>query len=122
MVDMVIILMLGYAMQECMYAMGMEDFVSAVCGAIPVASLLPFIFFVFFSCSEYLFSLNYTLYQIAIPVMMVVLPGVGANVPLCLGAIISAGLFGVTAGIPNSAAFTSGEARAVSSPVRQPYL
>ena len=28
----------------------------------------------------------------------------------------------VTAGIPNSAAFTSGEARAVSSPVRQPYL
>lgn len=43
MVDMVIILMLGYAMQECMYAMGMEDFVSAVCGAIPVASLLPFI-------------------------------------------------------------------------------
>ena len=79
MVDMVIILMLGYAMQECMYAMGMEDFVSAVCGAIPVASLLPFIFFVFFSCSEYLFSLNYTLYQIAIPVMMVVLPGVGAN-------------------------------------------
>ena len=90
MVDMVIILMLGYAMQECMYAMGMEDFVSAVCGAIPVASLLPFIFFVFFSCSEYLFSLNYTLYQIAIPVMMVVLPGVGANVPLCLGAIISA--------------------------------
>lgn len=39
MVDMVIILMLGYAMQECMYAMGMEDFVSAVCGAIPVASL-----------------------------------------------------------------------------------
>lgn len=97
MVDMVIILMLGYAMQECMYAMGMEDFVSAVCGAIPVASLLPFIFFVFFSCSEYLFSLNYTLYQIAIPVMMVVLPGVGANVPLCLGAIISAGLFGANA-------------------------
>ena len=53
--------------------------------------------FVFFSCSEYLFSLNYTLYQIAIPVMMVVLPGVGANVPLCLGAIISAGLFGANA-------------------------
>mgnify|MGYP003588099116 CR=1 FL=1 len=28
----------------------------------------------------------------------------------------------VTAGIPNSAAFTSGEARAVSRPTRQPYL
>ena len=42
-------------------------------------------------------QVNYTLYQIAIPVMMVVLPGVGANVPLCLGAIISAGLFGANA-------------------------
>ncbi|MDD6194071.1 MAG: Na+/H+ antiporter NhaC family protein [Lachnospiraceae bacterium] len=97
MVDMVLILMLGYAMQECMYAMGMEDFVAGVCGAIPIASLLPAIFFVFFCCSEYLFSLNYTLYQIAIPVMLVVLPQVGANVPLCLGAIISAGLFGANA-------------------------
>lgn len=97
MVDMVIILMLGYAMEECMYAMGMEDFVFSVCHAVPIARMLPFIFFVFFSCSEYLFSLNYTLYQIAIPVMMMVLPGIGANVPLCLGAIISAGLFGANA-------------------------
>lgn len=97
MIDMVIILMLGYAMQECMYAMGMEDFVASVCGAIPIASLLPVIFFVFFCCSEYLFSLNYTLYQIALPVMLVVLPTVGANVPLCVGAIISAGLFGANA-------------------------
>lgn len=97
MIDMVIILMLGYAMQECMYAMGMEDFVASVCGAVPYASLLPFIFFVFFSCTEYLFSLNYTLYQIAIPVMLVVLPTVGANVPLCLGAVIYAGLFGANA-------------------------
>lgn len=97
MVDMVIILMLGYAMQECLYAMGMEDFVYSVCHAIPIASLLPFLFFVFFSCSEYLFSLNYTLYQIAFPVMLVVLPTVGANIPLCVGAIISAGLFGANA-------------------------
>lgn len=97
MTDMVIILMLGYAMQECLYAMGMEDFVSSVCHAVPIASILPFLFFVFFSCSEYLFSLNYTLYQIAFPVMMVVLPTVGANIPLCVGAIISAGLFGANA-------------------------
>ena len=97
MVDMVIILMLGYAMQECLYAMGMEDFVSSVCHAVPIASLLPVLFFVFFSCSEYLFSLNYTLYQIAFPVMMVVLPTVGANIPLCVGAIVSAGLFGANA-------------------------
>lgn len=97
MMDMVIILMLGYAMQEVMYAMDMEDFVESVCGAIPIVSLLPFLIFVFFSCSEYLYSLNYTLYQIAIPVLLVVLPHVGANIPLCLGALISAGLFGANA-------------------------
>ena len=97
MVDMVIILMIGYTMQEVMYTMGMENFVSGVCGAIPFAALIPVILYVFFSCTEFLYSLNYTLYQIAIPVMMTVLPALGANVPLCLGAIISAGLFGANA-------------------------
>ncbi len=95
--DMVIILMLGYSIQEVMYTMGMESFVETVCGAIPFASLIPFLIFAFFSCTEYLYSLNYTLYQIAIPVLLVVLPHVGANVPLCLGALISASLFGANA-------------------------
>lgn len=97
MMDMVMILMIGYAMQEVMYTMGMEAFVNSVCSAIPIVALLPVLIFIFFSCSEYLYSLNYTLYQIAIPVLMVVLPRVGANVPLCLGALISAGLFGANA-------------------------
>ncbi len=97
MMDMVMILMVGYAMQEAMYAMGMETFVEGVCNAIPIPSLIPFLIFVFFCCEEYLFSLNYTLFQIAIPVFMVVLTNVGANVPLCLGALISASLFGANA-------------------------
>lgn len=97
MLDMVMILMIGYAMQEVMYCMGMEDFVSGVLGAVPIVSLIPFLLFVFFCCSEFLYSLNYTLYQIAIPVLMVVLTKLGANVPLCLGALISAGLFGANA-------------------------
>lgn len=97
MMDMVMILMIGYSMQEVMYSMGMEAFVEGVCGAIPIVSLIPVLIFIFFCCSEYLYSLNYTLYQIAIPVLMIVLPKVGANVPLCLGALISAGLFGANA-------------------------
>lgn len=97
MMDMVMILMIGYAMQEVMYAMDMEKFVSGVLGAVPIVSLIPFLLFVFFSCSEFLYSLNYTLYQIAIPVLMVVLTSLGANVELCLGALISAGLFGANA-------------------------
>ena len=97
MMDMVMILMIGYSMQVVMYSMGMEAFVEGVCGAIPIVSLIPVLIFIFFCCSEYLYSLNYTLYQIAIPVLMIVLPKVGANVPLCLGALISAGLFGANA-------------------------
>lgn len=97
MVDMVMILMIGYIMQNVLYAMGMEGFVESVCGLVPVASLLPFLIFVFFALEEYLYSLNYTLFQIAIPVLLVVLPKVGANVPLCLGALISASLFGANA-------------------------
>ncbi|MCI5624221.1 MULTISPECIES: Na+/H+ antiporter NhaC family protein [Anaerostipes] len=97
MMDMVMILMIGYCMQEVMYAMGMEAFVQGVCNAIPIPSLIPFLIFVFFCCEEYLFSLNYTLFQIAIPVLMVVLSNMGANVPLCLGALISASLFGANA-------------------------
>ncbi|MCI5822101.1 MAG: hypothetical protein PUB24_08510 [Lachnospiraceae bacterium] len=97
MMDMVIILMIGYIMQNVLYAMGMEEFVESVCGLIPMASLLPVLIFVFFAVEEYLYSLNYTLFQIAIPVLMVVLPKVGANIPLCLGALISASLFGANA-------------------------
>lgn len=97
MMDMVMILMLGYSIQEVMYTMGMEAFVESVCSAVPLVTLLPVLIFIFFSCSEYLYSLNYTLYQIAIPILMAVLPKVGANVPLCLGALISAGLFGANA-------------------------
>ena len=97
MMDMVMILMIGYIMQNVLYEMGMEAFVERVCSLVPIASLLPVLIFLFFAAEEYLYSLNYTLFQIAIPVLLVVLPKVGANVPLCLGALISAILFGANA-------------------------
>ncbi len=97
MMDMVIILMIGYIMQNVLYAMGMEAFVEEVCNLVPMKSLLPVLIFLFFAVEEYLYSLNYTLFQIAIPVLLVVLPKVGANIPLCLGALISASLFGANA-------------------------
>lgn len=114
MLDMVIILMLGYAMEEVMYAMGMEQFVQSICNLVPVVNLLPFVLFVFFSCSEFLYSLNYTLYQIAIPVMIVVLTNIGANVPLCIGAIVSAGLFGAHACVVSDLGIVSARANRVT--------
>ena len=114
MVDMVIILMIGYTMQEVMYTMGMEGFVQNVCNMIPIISLIPFVLFVFFSFTEFLYSLNYTLYQIALPVMIVVLTRLGANVPLCIGAIISAGLFGANACVVSDLGIVSARASRVT--------
>lgn len=114
MVDMVVILMLGYAMQEVMDTMGMEGLVQTICQMIPVVSLIPFVIFMVFSCSEFLYSLNYTLYQIAIPVMIVVLPKLGANVPLCIGAIVSAGLFGANACVVSDLGIISARANRVT--------
>ena len=114
MVDMVIILMIGYTMQEVMYTMGMEGFVQNVCNMIPIISLIPFVLFVFFSFTEFLYSSNYTLYQIALPVMIVVLTRLGANVPLCIGAIISAGLFGANACVVSDLGIVSARASRVT--------
>ncbi len=110
MVDMVIILMLGYAMQEVMYNFGMEEFVQSVCEIVPSAALFPVLIYVLFCISEYIFSLNYTLYQIALPVLLVILPGMGANVPLCVAAVISAGLFGANACVVSDLGIVSARA------------
>lgn len=94
MIDMVLVLTLGYAMQGVMSEMGFDQFMLNLCQLIPIAALLPFLFFVYFGLQEYVLTMNYTLFLILFPTLLTVLPEVGANVPLCLGAILSAGLFG----------------------------
>ena len=94
MMDMTLILVMGYAMQAVMAEMGFDLFMLDLCQMIPVAALLPFLFFVYFGLQEYILTMNYTLFLILFPTLLMVLPEVGANVPLCLGAILSAGLFG----------------------------
>ncbi|MDD5922966.1 MAG: hypothetical protein PUC44_07320 [Eubacteriales bacterium] len=94
MMDMTIILILGYSLQTVLAEMSFDTFILKVCNIIPVAGLIPFFFFVYFGLEEYLVTMNYTLYLLLFPTLMVVLPQVGANVPLCIAAVISAGVFG----------------------------
>lgn len=94
MMDMALILILGYSLGSVLEAMEFADFMLNVCNLVPLAALLPFAFFVYFGLQEYVMTMNYTLFLILFPTLMVVLPQVGANVPMCLAAIISAGLFG----------------------------
>ena len=94
MADLVIILALGYVIQDILDIMGFTDFILGICQMVPITALIPFAVFVWFGFEEYLFSLNYTIYQIMLPVFVVVLPATGANLPLTLGALFSGCLFG----------------------------
>lgn len=97
MMDMTIILIFGYAIQGAMSAMGFDAFLLSVCQMVPIAALLPFAFFVYFGLEEYVMTLNYTLFVILMPVLIEILPATGANVPMCLAAVVSAALFGANA-------------------------
>lgn len=56
--------------------------------------LLPFFVFLFFSITEYFFSLNWSLWLIIFPVLIEVCISIGANLYLALGAVLSAGILG----------------------------
>ena len=55
---------------------------------------IPVFVFMFFSLTEYMFSLNWSLWLIIFPVLIRVCEVTGANLPLTLGAILSAGILG----------------------------
>lgn len=113
MADLVIILALGYVIQDILQIMGFEEFILGVCTMIPYASLIPVAVFLWFAFEEYLFSLNYTIYQIMLPVFVVVLPAAGANVPLTLGALFSGCLFGANSCVISDLGIVSAKANRV---------
>ena len=53
--------------------------------------------FLIFSTTEFLVTLNWSLYIMAIPILLEISQSVGANTPLTIAALISAGLWGATA-------------------------
>lgn len=57
-------------------------------------SFFPLMVFLFFSTTEYFFSLNWSLWLIIFPVLIEVCISIGANLYLALGAVLSAGILG----------------------------
>lgn len=94
MIDLVILLIFGYMIGRVMDAMGFGQFITGVAGHVTIPALFPAIIFVLFCITEYLCTLNWTLFVIAMPILYQVAPAIGANLPLTIGAMISAGLFG----------------------------
>ncbi|HML38594.1 MAG TPA: Na+/H+ antiporter NhaC family protein [Bacillota bacterium] len=98
MLDLTLLLIFGYVIGGGMEDMGFADFivnVTANSGVSP--ALLPFIVFTLFCCTEFLCTLNWTLYIIALPIIFEVCNAVGANLPMTVAALLSAGMFGSNA-------------------------
>ena len=94
MIDLTILLVFGYMLGDVMAEMGFADFIAGVAGHVSIPGLFPVIVFILFCITEYLCTLNWTLYVIALPILFQVAPAVGANLTLTVAALISAGLFG----------------------------
>ncbi|MDD3139447.1 MAG: Na+/H+ antiporter NhaC family protein [Lachnospiraceae bacterium] len=94
MIDLTILLVFGYMLGDVMADMGFADFIAGAASHIPIRGLIPVIVFLLFCITEYLCTLNWTLYVIALPILYQVAPAIGANLTLTVAALISAGLFG----------------------------
>lgn len=94
MIDLTILLVFGYMLGDVMAKMGFADFISGAASHIANPGLFPVIIFVLFCNTEYLCTLNWTLYVIALPIIYQIAPAIGANLTLSVAALISAGLFG----------------------------
>lgn len=94
MLDLVILLVFGYMIGGVMEEMGFAQFITGVAGHVTIPALFPAIIFILFCCTEYLCTLNWTLFIIAMPILYQVAPAIGANLQLTIAAMISAGLFG----------------------------
>lgn len=74
--------------------MGFVDYVVNLVSGFVSPAFLPLIIFIAFSLTEMLVTFNYTLYLIAMPIVVGVAANIGASVPLAIAALVSSGLWG----------------------------
>lgn len=75
-------------------AMGFADYVIGLTQNLISPKLLPFIVFVVFSITEFLCSFNWTLYMMALPIVVPLSQAIGANTVIVIAALICAGNWG----------------------------
>lgn len=92
--ELCIMMTLGLVLCNGLDSMGFVNFVVDSVSGFVTPALLPFLIFFAFSCTEILVTFNYTLYLIAMPIVVALAQGAGANVGMCIGALVSTGVFG----------------------------
>ena len=92
--EMCIMMGLGLILCNGLDSIGFVNFVVSNVEGFVAASTLPIIIFIVFSATEMLVTFNYTLYLIAMPIVVALAEASGANVPLTIAALVSSGVFG----------------------------
>ncbi len=89
-------IMMGFGLILCngLDSLGFVDYVVGAVSGLVTAKTLPIIIFIVFSATEMLVTFNYTLYLIAMPIVVALAQTCGANVPLSIAALVSTGVFG----------------------------
>ena len=75
-------------------AMGFAPYIVSITEHVLSPKLLPFVVFVVFACTEFLVSFNWSLYMMALPIIITLAAATGANPYLTIAALICAGIWG----------------------------
>lgn len=75
-------------------AMGFAPFIVDATSKVLSAKLLPFVIFTVFACTEFLVSFNWSLYMMALPIVIPLASATGANPYMTIAALICAGIWG----------------------------
>lgn len=75
-------------------AMGFAPYIVGLTAHVLSPKLLPFIIFVVFAITEFLVSFNWSLYMMALPIVIPLAAATGANPYLTIAALICAGIWG----------------------------
>ncbi len=92
--EMLVLMALALIIVGNLNKMGYVQFIVESISGMVTPKMLPLIIFVIFSITESMVTFNYTLYLIAMPVVVPLAQNCGANVPLCIAALVSTGLVG----------------------------
>lgn len=97
MLELAAIMGLSFVLGDAILEIGFTDFiVTAVQGNIP-ASFLPLAIFCIFAITEFLVTLNWTLWIIVMPIIIPLVAATGTNPYVAIGALLSAGVWGSVA-------------------------
>ncbi|MCG8484685.1 MAG: sodium:proton antiporter [Clostridia bacterium] len=91
---MFVIIAVGYTFGGLLDQIGFIQFTIDSASGIMSPQLMPFIIFIVFGITEFMIGANWTLYIIALPIVIPLSIAIGANTPLCVAAVLSAGVWG----------------------------